>query len=137
MVFLPPVSYIFRTTDGSELVLVDDGLAQTVPRYTLIRRSDLFTAEGYITVYTDSTAEFFERNTRKEWPLARYGHYRDVVRKYHSSVKEKFEGIYLKALSYTVSCRRDNGDLFDAVVFKKDSGHGHGQSSAMNRNDHM
>lgn len=107
------------TTDGNELVLVNDKFEQVDARYALIRRSALFTAEGYVTVYDDSTAEFFERNTRKKWPLAQYGYYAEVVRKYHSSATEKFEGIYLKALSYTVSCRSDNGEVFDAVVFKR------------------
>jgi hypothetical protein len=108
----------FRTTDGNELILVDKNYVETEPRHILIRRSELFTAEGYVTVYEDSTAEFFERNTRKKWPLARYGHYAEVVKKYHSTATQEFEGIYLKALSYTVSCRQDNGERFDAVVFK-------------------
>lgn len=108
-----------RGTDGNELALVDNNFQQIDARYALIRRSALFTAEGYITVYDDSTAEFYERNTRKKWPLAQYGCYTQAVRKYHSSAKEKFEGIYLKALSYTVSCRSDQGEPFDAVVFKK------------------
>ena len=101
-----------------ELVLVDEDFNEAVPRHSLIRRSELFTVEGYFTVYGDTT-EFFERNTRKTWPVAQLAHYDEAVRKYDRLAKEKFEGVYLKALSYSITQTDKNGKESDALVFKK------------------
>ena len=101
-----------------ELVLVDENFQDVIPRYTLIRRSELFTVEGYLTVYGD-TAEFFEKNTRKGWPVAQLARYAEAAKKYELLAKEKFEGVYLKALSYSISHRDRDGNESDALVFKE------------------
>lgn len=100
-----------------ELILVDENFREVVPGYSLIRRSELFTVEGYFTVYGDTT-EFFERNTRKTWPVARLAYYDEAVKRYNALAKEKFEGVYLNALSYSVSHRDKRGNESAALVFK-------------------
>lgn len=73
----------------------------TDKRYTLHKRSNLFTVEGYFTMAEDSI-EFFERNTREYWKITDLGEFNELTLAYHKLVKEKYEGIYLKALAYTV-----------------------------------
>ncbi|MEX2233922.1 MAG: hypothetical protein WD824_17280 [Cyclobacteriaceae bacterium] len=109
---------LLKSNGDHELVMVDKNFQQVNARYTLIRRSDLFTVEGYFTVYHDTT-EYFERNTRKNWPVARFGDYDEAVNKYYSLAKEKHEGVYLKALSYSVSRIDKKGNEIDALVFKR------------------
>ena len=101
-----------------ELVLVDANFQRGNARYRLIRRSDLFTVEGYFTVYSDTT-DYFERNTREKWPVAQLANYNEAVSQYHALAKESFEGIYLKALAYTVRQPDRNGKERDMLVFKK------------------
>ena len=55
----------------------------------------------------------------KTWPVAPLGYYDEAVRRYGMLAKEKFEGVYVKALSYTVSHTDKNGKEWDALVFKK------------------
>ena len=98
--------------------MLDEQFREVTPGYSLYRRSDLFTVEGYFTLY-DSTAEYFERNTGKQWAVARFACYPDVVKKYGELASEKFEGVYLKALSYTVRQPGPSGDEIDALVFKR------------------
>ena len=108
-----------KISGDHELVLVDDNFRQLAQKYTLIRRtSPLFTVEGYITFYGD-TADFFERNTRKTWAIARLGEYDIALKKYNSVSKERFEGVYVKALSYTVRRVDRSGKEIDALVFKR------------------
>lgn len=76
------------------------------------------TVEGYFTVYKD-TSEYYERNTQTKWPVARLAYYDEAVKKYRMLAKEKYEGIYLKALSYSVRHRDAFGKEVDALVFKK------------------
>lgn len=110
---------LFLKSDGDHrLVLVDENLKEVGPRYTLVRRSELFTVEGYFTVYSD-TSEYYERNTQKKWPVAQLASYDEAVSKYHSFASEESEGIYLKALSYTVRHIDTTGVEYDALVFKK------------------
>lgn len=102
-----------------ELPCIDSAcLASAMPFYKLTRRSELFTVEGYFTVYND-TSEYFERNTRKQWAVARLACYDEAVEKYALLATENFEGIYLKALSYTVRHIDKGGNEIDALVFKK------------------
>jgi hypothetical protein len=105
--------------DNDRLVLVDDDFEPIAPGYSLLRRSDLFTVEGYVTVYPDTSAEFFERNTQKNWHVAQLACYDETVAKYHLLAKEKFEGIYVKALSYSVPQSDGRGENFEALVFKR------------------
>jgi hypothetical protein len=106
-------------SDGSyQLILIDNNFQDLNPRYTLKKRSELFTVEGYLTAYED-TVEYFERNTQKKWAVAQFGYYDEAVMKYHVLANEKHEGIYLKALSYTVRDKDAAGEEIDALVFKR------------------
>ena len=108
-----------KISGDHELRLLDDNLQHVSEKYTLIRRtSPLFTVEGYFTAYDDTT-DFFERNTLKTWSVAQLGEYDLALKKYNYVSKEKFEGVYLKALSYTVRGVDKSGNEMDALVFKR------------------
>ena len=111
---------LYLKSDGQHhLILMDESLAERNRKYLLTRRSSpLFTVEGYFSVY-DSTADFFERNTGKEWPVAQLAEYDEAVKNYEDLAKEKFEGVYLKALAYAVRHQTKEGKEIDALVFKK------------------
>jgi hypothetical protein len=110
---------IFLKGNNDQLVLVDKDIMPIDSGYSLFRRSALFTVEGYVTVYNDTSAEFFERNTRKSWPVAQLACYKEAVTKYRSLAKEKFEGIYVKALSYSVPQSDIAGETVESLVFKR------------------
>jgi hypothetical protein len=108
-----------KSDSEHHLIFVDESLKEKSHKYLLTRRaSQLFTVEGYFTVYDDTT-DFFERNTRKEWPVAQLAEYYEAVKKYDHLAKEKFEGVYLKALAYSVRHLTKEGKEIDALVFKK------------------
>jgi hypothetical protein len=111
---------LYLKTDGEHrLIFVDEDFKEKSRQYVLIRRdSPLFTVEGYFSVYNDTT-DFFEKNTGKQWSVAQLAKYDEAVKKYDSFAKEKFEGVYLKALAYTVRHFTKEGDEIDALVFKK------------------
>lgn len=109
---------MLASNGNDELLLLDEDLRPAGPRYKLLRRSDLFTVEGYFTVYGD-TAEYFERNTRKGWAVARFAEYDDAVMTYHSLATEPHEGLYLKALAYSTKRKNAEGREIDALVFKR------------------
>ena len=101
------------------LIFMDQKSKELSRNYVLTRRaSPLFTVEGYFSVYNDTT-DFFEKNTWKEWPVAELAQYNEAVRNYNNLAKEKFEGVYLKALAYTVRHLNQEGEEIDALVFKK------------------
>lgn len=110
---------LFLKADGEhKLICLDENLEEISRQYTLTRRaSPLFTVEGYFSVYDDTT-DFFEKNTRKGWSVARLAEYDDAVKKYEYLATEKFEGVYLKALAYTVRHLTKDGEEIDALVFK-------------------
>ena len=102
-----------------KLVFVDDDFQKTSDKYVLTRRaSPLFTVEGYFSVYNDTT-DFFERNTGKEWAVSKLAAYNEAVGRYPHLSREKFEGVYLKALAYTVLHLDQDGNEIDALVFKR------------------
>ena len=109
---------LLKSNGDHELILVDDQFNETIPGLSLRRRSELFTVEGYFTVYNDTT-EFFEKNTRKKWAVAQFGDYSDAIKKYHELAKEKHEGIYLKALAYSTPYGELGGSVIDALVFER------------------
>jgi hypothetical protein len=111
---------LYLKSEGEhELVFVDENLKEKNREYVLIRRSSpLFTIEGYFSVYNDTT-DFYERNTQKEWSVAHLGAYDEAVKKHNYLAKEKFEGVYLKALAYTVRHLARDGKEIHALVFKK------------------
>jgi hypothetical protein len=111
---------LYLKGDGEhQLILLDDKFKKWSDNYILTRRtSPLFTVEGYFSVYNDTT-DFFERNTGTEWAVAELAEYEEAVKNYSYLFKEKFEGVYLKALAYTVHHRSKGGKEIDALVFKK------------------
>ena len=111
---------LYLKSDGQhKLILLDENFKKRSGDYVLTRRaSPLFTVEGYFSVYNDTT-DFFERNTQKEWSVAKLAQYDKAVKNYKFLSKEKFEGVYLKALAYTVRHLNQEGEEIDALVFKK------------------
>jgi hypothetical protein len=108
----------FRISSDYELILVDDDFDEITPLQKLTRRSNLFTVEGYFTVSGDTT-DFFEQNTREYWPVSNLGFYDEAVLKYGELATEKYEGIYLRALAYSVHNIAADGKEREALVFKK------------------
>ncbi len=81
-------------------------------------RSNLFTAEGYVTV--DSlTSEFFERNTGEKWKLAKLVEYDSIKTTYQKLATEKNEGIYLKALAYSIEDPDSVNTSHKSIVIKR------------------
>lgn len=109
---------LLQSNGDHELVLVDENFQEVDPRYRLVRRSDLFTVEGYFTVYDDTT-EYYERNTQRKWPVAQFARYDEAVTNYHVLAKERHEGVYLKALSYSIRQTDPEGKERDVLVFKR------------------
>lgn len=114
----------FMTRGNDELLPCDNNFKPLTldRRYTLHRRSNLFTVEGYFTIEQDSV-EFFERNTREYWKVTDLGEFNELTVAYNKLVKEKFEGIYLRALAYSV---RDSTSMTgkDVLVIKQIKGLG-------------
>lgn len=99
-----PEEMFFLTRGGSELLPSDDSFKPltTDRRYTLHKRSRQFTVERYLTVENDSVS-FFERNTLEHWRVTDLGEYDQLKELYNRLAREKYEGIYVKALAYAVS----------------------------------
>lgn len=93
----------FITKGPNELIPCDNNFVPLTSdnRYTLHRRSELVTVEGYVTFDSDSV-EFFERNTRKYYTVARFGKFQELTENYKKLATDKYEGVYIKALAYTV-----------------------------------
>jgi hypothetical protein len=105
-------------TKGNTLILVDDDLKEVnAERFNLIQRSKPFTVEGYITFVND-TVDFFEMNTRETWALADRGQLSKARYNYDRMATEKFEGIYLKGLAYTVDHISPDGREVTALVLR-------------------
>ncbi len=92
----------FKTLGNEKLVQTDRNFNSKTPEYVLFKRSGLFTVEGYVTC-EDSVTEFFERNTRVNWKVASLGKIDSVKIKYVGLATEGNEGIYLKALAYSIA----------------------------------
>ncbi len=94
----------FTTRGNNELLPCNDNYEPitTDKRYTLHKRSKLFTVEGYIS-FEEDQAVFFERNTMERWSLADLGEFEELTSTYKELAKEEFEGIYVKGLAYSVS----------------------------------
>ena len=109
----------FVTRGNDELLPCDNNFIPLTldRRYTLHRRSNLFTVEGYFTLEHDSF-EFFERNTREYWKVTDLGEFNELTVAYNKLAKEKYEGIYLKALAYSVLDSTSMRDK-DVLVIKR------------------
>jgi hypothetical protein len=109
----------FMTRGNDELLPCDNNFNPLTldRRYTLHRRSNIFTVEGYFTMEQDSI-EFFERNTGEYWKITDLGEFNELTVGYKKLAKEKYEDIYLKALAYSV---RDTTSMIgkDALVVKR------------------
>jgi hypothetical protein len=109
----------FVTRGNNELIPCDDLFkpATTNSRHTLHKRSKLFTVEGYITFESDS-AQFYERNTMEYWVVRGLGEFNELKRKYEFLATERYEGVYLRALAYTV-VNPEVGSKKEALVIKR------------------
>ena len=98
-----PDEMYFITRGNGELIPCDNQFEPITTdwQYTLHRRSRTFTIEGYVTFEKDST-RFFERNTRERWIVTSLGEYDKLKLKYSQLAKDPNEGIYLRALAYTL-----------------------------------
>jgi hypothetical protein len=107
------IELFFITEGGNKLILVDEDFDRIAEdnRYTLYKRSVQFTAEGYIT-FEEGRTEFFEQNTNERWNVAPLGVYDQVQQLYDSMATQEFEGIYLKALAYSVQSDSSDHELF-------------------------
>lgn len=92
----------FRAINNDKLIQSDKNFNPKDLKYILVRRSDLFTVEGYVTCQ-GSVTEFFERNTNRTWNVAPFGAIDSVKIKYLSLATESFEGVYLKAVAYSIA----------------------------------
>jgi len=92
----------FVSRGSSELLPCDKDFKvySSEKTFALHKRSDPFTVEGYIT-FSDSV-DFFERNTGEHWKVSDLGEYDTLQIMYGQMAKEKFEGVYLKALACSV-----------------------------------
>lgn len=94
----------FITRGNNELIPCDENFVPiTLDRkHTLHKRIDYITVEGYITFDRDS-AHYYERNTSEYWKVAELGEYDSLEVKYKQMTTENYEGLYLKALAYSIS----------------------------------
>jgi hypothetical protein len=94
----------FITRGADELIPTDENFKPVTldKKYTLHKRLDYLTVEGYIT-FDNDTAQYYERNTMQHWKIAELGEFDDLKTKYKKMTKEKYEGLYLKALAYSVT----------------------------------
>lgn len=109
----------FLSRGNQELIPCDENFNVLTedPRYTLHKRSRLFTIEGYITFEHD-TATFFERNTREHWKVANLGEIQELKKIYRKLARQKFEGVYVRALAYSI--QQDlTRDSLDYLVIKR------------------
>jgi len=115
------LDFYFATSGDGRLAATDENYNRiaTDDSFTLFRRSDLFTIEGYITLGPDCSLEFFERNTFKNWQVARLGVYRDLENNYVDLATETWEGIYTRAVAYSVSDASDSSRQRTNLVVKK------------------
>jgi hypothetical protein len=114
------ISIYFRSDGNDKLLAVDSDLRplSELGEYTLYRRSKPFTVEGYLTFDKDS-AEFFEMNANENWVVAKLGSYQEAKRKYIGLATEKYEGVYLKGLAYSINHVNAKGKDVDALVLRR------------------
>jgi hypothetical protein len=107
----------FRTNDD-KLFMLDENLHDvSAQKYSLIKRSKAFTVEGHVT-FANDTCEFFEMNTRESWALSNRGMFLKAKARYYELAKEKYEGIYIRALAYSVNHHSRQGKNIDALVLR-------------------
>lgn len=99
-----PEEMFFISYGQDVLIPCDDEFVPltTDVRWALHRRSEPVTVEGYVT-FEDDSVDFYERNTFKHYKLANLGEFQVVQAGYKEWAKEKHEGVYVKAVAYTVT----------------------------------
>jgi len=113
--------FYFVTSGDGQLAQSDEdfNLPENGEFQVIHKRSRLFTIEGYVTVEPDSSMKFFERNTFENWQVAHLGMYEAVKEQYKNLAREPWEGIYVRALAYSVSDSTDEVSQRGALVVKK------------------
>jgi len=106
--------------NSNELVLLDENSNPISDdnRYTLKKRSLLFTVEGFVT-FEPNVTDFFEMHTRDTWTVAKAGSYGEVQKKYNKLVTERHEGIYTKAVAFYVDDIDSTGAEVKNLVIKR------------------
>ena len=110
---------LYLATRGSDqLILTDSDFKPfSASQNRLYKRLALFTAEGYVTA--DSvTSEFFERNTGEKWKLAKLVEYDSIKTVYQQLATERNEGVYLKALAYSIVDSDSTNTVGKSIVIK-------------------
>jgi hypothetical protein len=109
----------FASDSDDKLIVTDDHFKPIRNSFNgLHRRLNYFTAEGYATV--DSvTSEFFERSTRETWNIAKLVEYDSIKKVYQQLATEKNEGIYLKALAYSIEDADSTNTSHKSIVIKR------------------
>jgi hypothetical protein len=114
--------------DDEEMYFISKGDLQLIPsdesfvpisteeKFAMTKRlSKPFTVEGYIT-FSEASAEFFERNTGENWMVSNFGERDTLQTIYGNLAKEKFEGIYVKALAFVGDNDKKSSDKNTLVI---------------------
>lgn len=93
----------FITRGPNELIPADKDFVPLTedPLSTLHKALNYFTVEGYI-IFDGDSVQYFEKNTREYWKVSRLGEFEKARMLYDTHTKEQFEGLYLRALAYSV-----------------------------------
>lgn len=94
----------FVTRGTNELLPADKNFVPLTidPKSTLHKVLNYFTIEGYITFNEDSV-DYFEKNTMQYWKVTDLGEIEKARSLYKQLTKEKYEGLYLRGLAYSVA----------------------------------
>ncbi len=113
-------SLIFKTNEFGDLIQVDNAHnpIATDDRYTLKRRSGLYTVKGFITLDSDAP-DFYELNTQQTWSVLRAGAYGEAKTKLLSMDVKAGEEIYLEAVAFFVEMRDEQGRKAKTMVIKR------------------
>lgn len=113
-------SLTFKTSEFGDLVQVDDSHnpIATDDRYTLKRRSGLYTVKGFITLDSDAP-DFYELNTHQTWSVLRAGAFGEAKAKLLSMDVKSGEEIYLEAIAFFVETRDEQGRKAKTMVIKR------------------
>lgn len=117
--YLATSKVYFRTFGSDKLIQTNKNFEPlNNSKYILYHRSNLFTAEGYVTA-DSTTSEFYERNTGEKWNLAKLVEYDSIKKVYQQLATEKNEGIYLKALAYSIEDADSANTSHKSIVIKR------------------
>jgi hypothetical protein len=111
---------LYLLTEGADKLIITDNNFKPIKNSfnALHRRLNYFTAEGYVTA-DSTTSEFYERNTGEKWNLAKLVEYDSIKKVYQQLSTEKNEGIYLKALAYSIEDADSTNTSHKSIVIKR------------------